>query len=140
MLVVVLLLCWLLELLFSNEVTLLLGLYVLLFKDSEVQQNINYMPGKYIGRYSRVDLSDADYNNFQEFLNSVEPLTDTENQAHREYSSHTSGADIAQGTKLEILGNSIHALHDDSLQDITQDITNIYERLTWQEMDDETGE
>lgn len=100
---------------------------VLLFKDSEVQQNVDYVPGKYIGSYSRVDLSDADYNNLQEFINSVEPLTDTENQAHREYSSYTSGADIAQGIKPEILGNSIHALHDDSLQDITQSLYGVDE-------------
>lgn len=49
-----------------------------------------------------------------------------------------------QGSEAE--GNFVPGLHTTvgtlkvSLQDITQDITNIYERLTWQEMDDETGE
>ena len=99
---------------------------VLVFKDTDITAN-DYTPGKYVGDYYRVNLSEL--SDLTEFWNSIQPITDIRNQAHREYSSYTSGAEIADTQKAfkETLGNNIQALHDDSLQDIAQSLYGVDE-------------
>lgn len=99
---------------------------VLIFKDTEITTN-DYTLGKYIGDYYRVNLSEL--SDLTEFWNSIQPITNIRDQAHREYSSYTSGAKIADKSEgfKETLGNNIHALHDDSLQDIAQSLYGVDE-------------
>ena len=99
---------------------------VLVFKDTEITTN-DYMPGKYVGDYYRVNLSEL--SDLTEFWNSIQPITNIRDQAHREYSSYTSGAKIADKSEgfKETLGNNIQALHDDSLQDIAQSLYGVDE-------------
>lgn len=103
---------------------------VLVFKDTEITEGNDFISGnntQYMGNYSRVNLNNLSSSELSEFWNSIQPVTDIRNQAHREYSSsyaseYASGATIATGNYRETLGNSIHALHDDSLQDIAQSL------------------
>lgn len=95
---------------------------VYVFKDTNVEI-FEYGDGKFLGSYSRVDLSGKGSSELTEFWNSIQPVTDIRNQAHREYSSdvYNSGTNIAT-SEIDVLGNNIQALHDDSLQDIAQSL------------------
>lgn len=95
---------------------------VYIFKDTDVEVT-EYGDGKFLGSYSRVDLSGKGPSELTEFWNSIQPVTDIRNQAHREYSGdyYNSGKTIAE-SNIQVLGNNIHALHDDTLQDIAQSL------------------
>lgn len=104
---------------------------VLVFKDNAITEGNDYVSGnntQYMGDYSRVNLSNSTASELSEFWNSIQPITDVRNQAHREYSAsydtnfYASGATIANNNYRQTLGNSINALHDDTLQDIAQSI------------------
>lgn len=103
---------------------------VLVFKDTDITEGNDYVSGnnsQYIGDYYRVNLSNSTASELSEFWNSIQPVTDIRNQAHREYSAsydnaYASGATIANGNYRQTLGNSIHALHDETLQDIAQSL------------------
>lgn len=88
---------------------------VILFKDTDtVTAN-----GNFVGSYSIANLENATHSDVTEFWEGVTPITDITSQAHREYSSYTSGADIARNGDTT-LGNNIRALQDNSLADLPQ--------------------
>ena len=88
---------------------------VILFKDTGTVT----AKGNFVGSYSIANLENATHSDVTEFWEGVTPITDITSQAHREYSSYTSGADIATKGKTT-LGNNIRALQDDSLADLPQ--------------------
>lgn len=88
---------------------------VILFKDTDTVT----AKGNFVGSYSIANLENAAHSDVTEFWEGVTPITDITSQAHREYSSYTSGADIAR-TGDTTLGNNIRALQDNSLADLPQ--------------------
>jgi hypothetical protein len=87
---------------------------VILFKDDEVTAS-----GNFVGSYSRINLEEASSSDITEFWDGISPISNITSQAHREYSSYISGAEIAKNDKT-ILGNNIHALQDNSLAGLDQ--------------------
>ena len=88
---------------------------VILFKDTDTVT----AKGNFVGSYSIANLENAAHSDVTEFWEGVTPITDITSQAHREYSSYTSGAEIAR-TGNTTLGNNIRALQDNSLADLPQ--------------------
>lgn len=88
---------------------------VILFKDASTVT----AKGNFVGSYSIANLENATHSDVTEFWEGVAPITDITSQAHREYSSYTSGAEIATNKDIT-LGNNIRALQDDSLADLPQ--------------------
>ena len=104
---------------------------VILFKDTAPTEGTDYSVGVYnnfIGSYQTVDLSTASSNNLTDFWNGITPITDITAQAHREYSSATSGGALATDINAsKILGNSIYALQDTDLLDLDQALYGVNE-------------
>lgn len=102
---------------------------ILVFKDNDLTANDYDTTSQYLGKYSRVDLSNSNSTELAEFWNSVAPLTETTSQAHREYSSSSSyeTGSLIDRTSASTLGNSIHALQDGHLKDLSQSLYGIDE-------------